>query len=119
MRDGVKKVKEHGATWREEDVYLMLRTGQAYLHMGFRGGEYRGFVITQQHQYPEGLCLHIWAAYSTKGASLLEDGMDQITEWGRNMKAKRITFYSPRKGWDRVGRQLGFEPSTVIYQRVI
>lgn len=115
IKPGLKKVEKYGDHWLPEDIYASLKAGQAHLHIGYVDADYVGFVITQQVQAYDGPVLHIWGAYS-EGENLLGMGMGHFKEWAANMKARRITFDSPREGWKRVGAQLGFRPTLVKYE---
>lgn len=119
IREGLEKVKKHGDNWLVEDVYLSIKHGQSNIHIGTVAGDYRGFLVTQQLQGYDGPILHIWACYSSdrKEADLLTLGMAYIEEWATNIKAKRITFHSPRKGWEK--NTLGFKPVQIIYSKEV
>jgi len=117
IREGLEKVKKHGDNWLIEDVYFSIKQGTSNLHLGAISGDYRGFLITQQVPGYDGNILHLWACYSTdrKEADLLTQGMVYIEEWAKNINAKRITFHSPRKGWEK--NTLGFKPVQIIYAK--
>ena len=114
IKEGLEKVAKHGDHWIPEDIYAVVKTGNANLHIGYSNG-YAGFIISQQVQAYDGPVLHIWAAYSEK-ENLLESGMVHFREWAKNINARRITFDSPRKGWKKVGEKLGFKPATIKYE---
>jgi len=113
---GLEKVKKHGDRWRTEDAYASIRAGQSNLHIGYLDRQYAGFFILTPQQSYDGPVLHIWALYSEIPGLLGEEGMGQLKEWAKSMKAKRITYQSPRKGWEKVGQELGFTPITTIYE---
>ena len=116
VEQGLAKIKGHTSErWLKEDVYHALKSAQASLHIGMVGNDYRGFVIMQQLNDYDGKVLHIWCAYSV-GEDLLDAGKDQFMEWAHNINARRITFTSPRKGWEKVGPAIGFEPVTIKYE---
>jgi hypothetical protein len=115
---GLMKVWRRGEGWRVEDVYTAIKTGQAYLHIAMDAGDYAGFVVSQPQQAPDGVVLHLWALYADGGhREHFATWLGQIDEWARGIKAKRITFHSPRRGWEKLGQQLGFKPAMTVYER--
>lgn len=82
--------------WIAEDVYHEIRSGRAALHMY---GD--GFIVLQQNlteftRLPE---LHVWLAYNADGQDVYDEAIGLIRATAERMKAHRITFGSPRKGW--------------------
>jgi hypothetical protein len=117
---GLEVVAQHGDHWRPEDVYMALRQGAANLHVIRTGGRYSGFIVAKPSYGYDGPVLHVWAAYAVPGMpSLRKATRDQLRQWARDMGARRITFTSPRKGWERLVRQLGFEPTLTIYEQEV
>jgi len=120
IRNGLDLVWAHGDHWLVEDVYTAIKTGGAHLHLATVGGCYAGFVIAQPQQAPDGAILHLWALYAVDGnREHFIDWLAQIDEWARQIKAKRITFHSPRKGWEKLGQKLGFEYRMAIFERAV
>jgi hypothetical protein len=117
IRLGLLKIVPHSTDrWIPEDIYMAIRTGTAHLHLGTRDGQYAGFLVTQKQQAWDGQVLHVWCAYSASEDDVLHDGMDQIKEWAQNMAATRITFASPRAGWEKVAPKYGFKPAHTIFE---
>lgn len=117
VKPGIEKVRENGAeAWFVEDVYMALRNNQSTLHVGYLDGEYAGFMVLTPTQSYDGPVLHIWATYSeARDFCVFTEGMDTIKECARMMEARRITFFSPRKGWEKQGEKLGFKPRTTQF----
>jgi hypothetical protein len=114
---GLDKVREHsGDVWLNEDVYMALKQGHSTLHVGYQDGRYVGFMILTPSSSFDGNVLHIWATYSEgRNFCVFTEGMETIKDYAKNLNAKRITFMSPRKGWERHGEKLGFKPRTTQY----
>lgn len=120
IRLGLEKVRSvTSEAWLPEDVYTALQAGVSHLHMGMAGNRYQGFIVTTPQQTVDGKSLHIWVCYSVSEESLLDQGIVQIEEWARAMQANRITFYSPRRGWDKAGAKIGFAPVSTIYAKEV
>lgn len=117
VRPGLVKVKEHsGDTWLPEDVYMAIKSGKSTLHIGSLNEKYAGFIVLTPSSSYDGAVLHIWATYSeAKDFCVFTHGIEQLKQFATNLNAKRITFLSPRKGWERHGAKLGFMPRTVQY----
>lgn len=116
IKEGLGKVRKHGDDWLVEDVYMSLKLNQSILHVGYIDGEYIGFIITQQETTVSGPSLHIWCTYSKANDNrIFYECLPTLKEWAGRINAKKITFKSPRKGWEKKGRALGFEPTQVIY----
>lgn len=117
IREGMQKVCDHsGDSWIPEDAYMSLRNNQSTLHIGYLNGEYVGFLILTPSQSYDGPTLHIWATYSkANDFCVFENGIDTIKQYANNLNAKRITFMSPRKGWEKHGSKLGFKPRTTQF----
>jgi hypothetical protein len=117
IRDGLEEVARHGDHWRPEDVYMALRQGQTNLHLARVDGQYAGFVIATPARGYDGPTLHVWAVYAVRGFPRLHaECFAQLRSWAADMKARRITFTSPRKGWERLGKRFGFVPGLTIFE---
>lgn len=114
---GVERVAQYADHWRPEDVYMELRLGNAHLHVCRIDGRYAGFIVAKQSRDYDGPTLHAWVVYAVPGkACLHRHAMGQLKQWAKDMGARRITFTSPRKGWDRLARKLGFEPAMQLFE---
>lgn len=84
--------------WIPEDVYHEIRSGRAALHMF---GD--GFLVLQQSHtdYTFLPVLHVWLAYNAAGQDVYAEGMDLIHATAERMNAHKITFGSPRLGWQK------------------
>lgn len=117
IKEDVKKVKRVGGHWEPEDVYAKIKSGIANLHIGYLEGVYKGFLVTQQNMADDGPELHIWLCYSNgrKEDDLLSLAFPEVESWAKNINARRITFFSPRKGWEK--NEQGFKPTMTIYEK--
>lgn len=103
-------------SWREEDVYMSCKQGHSTFHIGTVDGEYAGFLVLTPTQSFDGPVLHIWLTYSeARDFCVFENGIEFIKECAVKMNAKRITFFSPRKGWERHGEKIGFKVRTTQF----
>ena len=117
VRDGLDEVARYGDHWRTEDVYMALRQGQTNLHIARVDGHYAGFVVATPARGYDGPTLHVWAVYAVPGFPKLHAAcFEQLRRWAADMRAKRITFTSPRKGWERLGERFGFVPGLTIFE---
>lgn len=119
IKEGLEKLSRIGDNWLPEDVYSEIKTGTSFLHIGYQDNEYKGFLVTQHIQSRSGIELNIWVCYSYGRSEdkLLESAMPTVEQWARNINAKRITFYSPRKGWLR--KDFGFKPQTTKFSKEV
>lgn len=117
VKQGLYAVRNHSAdAWIVEDIYMALKSNASTLHIGYVDGEYKGFLILTPTASYDGPVLHIWATYSAANDfCVFTEGMEQIKAFAKQMKARRITFFSPRKGWERQGEKLGFTPRTTQF----
>ena len=102
--------------WIVEDVYMSLKTGDSVLHLVTAESYYRGFMISKSVESMEGKMLLLWIMQGNGEGDLMTDNFDQIKEWAANIGALKIQFQSPRKGWARVAKKLGFHPTMTIYE---
>ena len=118
LREGVEKIRRRcGDSWLVEDMYLAIKQNHSTLHIGYIDGQYRGFLVLTPTVSFDGPVLHIWGLYSNggDGLDLLYDGIEHIKQFASKMNAKRITFHSPRKGWEKYGEKLGFKLRTQTF----
>lgn len=118
---GIGAVRSKGGDhWRPEDVYMALKQGGSTLHIAKEGGEYVGFVVLTPTQGYDGPVLHVWLAYSCRpDIDVLGMGLNEIDKLANQMQARRLTFSSARKGWDRHGEKLGWNPILTVYEREV
>lgn len=121
VREGLSQVeKKAPAYWIPEDVYMALKAGHSTLHLAYCEGEYVGFmVLTPDHGYKE-TTLNVWIAYCSKnGFDVMREGIVEINRLARIIKAKAITFESPRTGWEKTALKLGWKPVMVKYAQEV
>lgn len=117
---GIERVAQYGDHWRPEDVYMELRQGNAHLHVARIDGQYAGFIVAKPSRGYDGLTLHVWIVYAVPGRMCLHRyAMGQLKQWAKDMGARRMTFTSPRTGWNKLARKLGFESALVLYEQEV
>jgi hypothetical protein len=102
------------ATWIPEDVYAQLRAGRATLHLAYVEHEYAGFVIVEVQPHWDGKNFHLWCGYSAGNYDVLEYFLPELERMARSIKAKRMTFWSPRR-WDRRISKFGYVATQTEY----
>lgn len=115
VREGLEQVRALcDEAWRVEDVYAACVNGGAFLYTARDG-----FVILQplKDDYRGDTYLHIWIAWG--------DGRDMVDRYAREIdriaamnQYERITFSSPRKGWERHVPE-GWAVKKVVYEREV
>ena len=117
IRPGLDEVANFGDHWRPEDIYMALRQGSAHLHLAKVESAYAGFVVAMPSRTYDGPVLHVWAVYAVPGfPRLRRECFAKLHELAVAIKARRITFTSPRKGWERLGERFGFSPVLTIFE---
>lgn len=102
--------------WTPHDVFMQLVHGQATLHLVLVDKYYRGFMVTKMIDAHEGKKLLLWILHGDMSGDVMRDNKDQFGEWAKACGAVKIQFQSNRKGWERVVKQVGFEPTMIIYE---
>ncbi len=111
VRAGVEECLPHDPDQpRAEDVYSMLRTGNATLLIGWLNGQYAGHVILTTHTSPwSGLrYAHVWQAYNTTGHDVLRQGQQQLERMAKEAGCLQIRFKADRLAYERLVRDLGY-----------
>ena len=103
--------------WTPQDVFMQLVRGEATLHLVIVDKYYKGFLISKTIGTNGSKGLLIWIMHGDGSGNLMVDNMDQIRDWARNIGAKRIQMQSPRKGWERVAKKLGFRVTQIVYEQ--
>lgn len=88
--------------WIAEDVYHAIKSGQASLHIGANPG-FAGFLVLEKRitQYSKLPTLHVWLAYNAGDADVFTAGLEMVRATARKVGASKITFGSPRPGWQK------------------
>jgi hypothetical protein len=108
--------KRSQGRWLPEDVYHALKAGTATLHIGEDGDEYAGFIVLCPTVDFDGIALTVWAVFSEEKYDVIERFECELVNFARQMKAKRITFTSPR-GWGRRLKRYGYVQKTVVFEK--
>lgn len=120
VKPGLVEVQKYGRDgWLIEDVYLAIKNGASQLHIGIREKYYRGFIVTTGLPGFRGPVLHIWATYTNSKEDEIGAFWESLIEMAKGAGFKRMTFHSPRKGWERRLSKYGFEPEQVIYTKEV
>ena len=115
IKPGLETIRQKiDGDWIPEDVYSALRAGTSTLHLGYNDDEYEGFIVLTPTPDYDGMTLFVWCVYSPTDSNVLERYWHELEQMGRNINAKKIRFYSPRKGWSKM-----FKPVTTIYEKEI
>jgi hypothetical protein len=98
--------------WIAEDVYCYLKSGLATLYVA--EGEWRGFAVLQLLPHYSSKRLHCWIVQTTDDPQIY---MEEVEKIARQAGAHVITFDSPRKGWEKRAKRLGFRPTMIRYTK--
>lgn len=116
VKPGLEIVRQKSSDgWLCEDVYTELRAGRSTLHIGDVEGDYAGFVVLTPTQGYDSMRLFIWAAYNATDKDMIKEFLPELKSMAKKIKAKKLTFSSCRKGWDKRMAQYGFEPTFTRY----
>jgi len=103
-------LKKSPENWIPEDIYSECVNGRSMLWIGFLADKPFGFIVGQ---IQETNILHIWCGYCDNNVS------DKV-KWtvveniAKDLKVKKISFESWRKGWEKKAKSLGFAPRKYI-----
>ncbi len=100
IRCGLEDVaRKNEVDWIPEDVYHSVKSGVAAVHLAESGS----FLVTclNRNQYTNDPELHIWIARNVGGSDVITEGLELLRAMATNAGARRITFDSPRNGWER------------------
>jgi hypothetical protein len=103
--------------WRPEDVYAALRTGGSVLHIGYLGEVYVGFVVTTLIPGYRDKSLNIWLCFNASSEDALDIFGDDLIQVAKEAGAARLTFYSPRAGWEKRLKDYGFRPVRTVFEK--
>jgi hypothetical protein len=119
IRDEVAEIATHAPDgWIPEQVFTALALNQASLHLGYIDKRLVGWMVVRVLDEYDGRRLHVWLMYaSNKTCDLFETFGDEFDALARSVGAKRITFSTTRRGWERTAPHLGFDVRSVVYQR--
>jgi len=110
IREDWKQVEPY-SDYDEPAVLLDLASGFVQLALGRQDQRYAGFFIFKLASNN----LHIGALYSNVGLAAYE----AADEFARRVGVKRISFNSPRLGWQRKAKALGFKPWATMYRKYL
>lgn len=89
--------------WICEDVYHAIKAGDAACHIGIGGTGYLGCMVTQliPAEFSREPLFHIWIVHSLGDQDVFEAGQTLIQRMAKAAGASKITFGSPRLGWQK------------------
>lgn len=95
--------KAEAEDWIDEDVYHEIKAGEAACHLAVNDQGFAGILITKliQAEYSREPVFHVWIAHNLGDSSVIDDGIDLLYRMARAAGAKKITFGSPRLGWQK------------------
>lgn len=110
VKNGLETVlRKTPESWIPEDIYCDCYENRSMLWVTLVDNKPVGFFVLQ----PNGLNVHIWAAY-LEDPRYLKEGFEHIKGIVRNGNGETITFSSFRKGWEKRALELGFKARTWI-----
>lgn len=98
-----------------EDVYALCRSGEAALFLLHIDGERIGWTVLRLL----GTDLHIWLLYAKPGYDPMTVFRNDLMEIARGAKpnpARKLTFGSARRGWEKIASRHGFKVRHVTYE---
>lgn len=110
--------KRSKARWIPEDVYSALKSGTATLHIGEIDSDYVGFVVLSPSMDFDGQTLTVWALYNDSTLDVIKEFESEIVGFAKKIKAKRITFTSPR-GWGRRLEKYGYQETHKVFEKEV
>lgn len=114
VKQGLERIHDRASDrWKTEDVYWMLKAGNASLHIV---NDHDGFVVLQMLKGWDGPECHVFAAYIVPGKDLMDEAFEEVKGIAKACNAVRVKFQSKRKGWDKRAAQLGYELGHVEYE---
>lgn len=118
---GVREASGHSlGAWIPEDCYAGVQRGDLSMFLWIVDDRYAGFIVLQKKHLIHGLALHIFALFVVQEyGDCIDANMHKIDDIARHLGARKVTFQSPRKGWERRCSRLGFEPVSVNYEREV
>lgn len=118
VRPGIERVRiKAKAPWIAEDVYTAVVTGRATMHVGYLDQQYAGVLVLAVNvdSFSKEKSLLVWALY-TEHSLALSYGLEDVYDIARRQGIYKIVFHSPRPGWERRMKSIGFEIKERIYE---
>jgi len=98
-------IKDPDQDWIPEDVYYHIKSGKSYCMVGITDGFIDGFFVGYVMQDKT---FFAWVAYCQRN---LDQGIEILSSFAKQIGCKRIKFGTGRAGWDRLARKHGYKPS--------
>lgn len=107
IKSGLEKIllKDPVQDWIPEDIYSAIQAKRVICVIGFGEQRVDGFFVG----YPmKDGTFFTWVGYVSGD---LEEGINHMVSYAKSLNCTQVKFGTGRKGWDRVARKLGFQPS--------
>lgn len=99
------------------DVLPLIESGHAQLWAIIENGQPIAAVTTQITLEPEKRC-RIWLVGGSRVREWVSTFLEKLTEWARGFGCVAL-WAKGRRGWDRLGQQLGFQRLGAEWERRI
>lgn len=122
VKEGLDRIERKGMAEEPQEVTRANLKGNPYniLFFVYDEKKYVGFFIARiigQIHHAE-LC--VYKAYRIPSDVQVSNEFNvQLNSIARSLKCKYITFYSTRKGWERLAEKYGFEKGWVQYTKEV
>jgi hypothetical protein len=119
VRPGLERVRTKArASWLNEDIYTAVRTGRATMHVGYIDQSYAGVLVLAINADPftAEKSLLLWAVYTCHPMAI-GCGLADVKAMAAQAGVRKLTFHSPRRGWNRRLAAEGFGLSEMKFER--
>ena len=120
IRNGINSIEKRckGVWYMPEDAYLEIKQKKASLFIAHSvdAGEYQGFVIINECDFPDGKGMHIRSMHNAGAYSGFVDSFLEALEITAKMcNVVRISYSSSRKGWEKRTRHKNYKHVASIH----
>ena len=115
VRKGCKRIHDRvDERWEVEDLWMLLKNQNAALYM-ILNPELTGFVVLQLTTMYDVKEMNVFYAYSEDGR-VMDYAFPEVKDLARSLGAKRLTFMSQRRGWEKRAIELGYKVAHTVYE---
>lgn len=121
VRSGLEIVQlRTSADWLPEDVYTHLKGGTAQLFVAKRWNRPVGFVVLTitLNPFSGNRTALIWICYTAE-EGVVDELLPTVEKLCKEAGAVRISFQSPRRGWQRRLAKHGFKLREFVFEKRI
>ena len=101
--------------FKEEDILQRLQVANMQLWVI---NEYEAAAVTQVQQYPQFKSALIVALGGENMNEWLDEFIEAVEKWASEIGCAYLEEYG-RKGWERVGKPRGWEPTYVVMRKAV